>query len=428
MNKMIGENTLTAFLLATSLFLLTACGGENVEEIDTNEPLKTSFSSKPTDKQVLSFLKKKGRYDIKLSDNAGNFSTYQLRKRWQKGFSYKTNAKIAEFPDAELKVGGFVRFEVNGENYDFAAIKPLTTQIFGLPLPKESKMIELVTKDITQLFPSYRDFVVFEPVISIPSDDEAKEVFWYSPDSFKINMQTKYAQKIGNNRVDTKQCLKVIRFYRENLNSPFNRFIDESEKCQTIDSKNYSYAELQKLPNLQAIKTEKQAKGAFSQLEDISIPNFKDEKEALGWVYKFLINAENKDSVKSMLMHMLTADAFVKGSTVQLNGNGTRIVNNVNSSLFDGKVTFKESHCPQIFVKKYSPGYLQFYDALKQTASRLRLTKSGGTRVRGKMQNQSYKIATIELYNPNSDRDIENLKSWLLDELCEETAKKVKLF
>ena len=408
---------------------LVGCGSDEKEpEKVENKPLQLSFSSKPSDEQVLSFLKKKGRFDIKLSDGAGKNSTYQLRKRWQKGYSYKTNAKIKEYPDAILRVGGFVQFQINGQNYDFDAIKPLTTQLFGLPLPKESEMIDLVTKNNTQLFPSYRDFVEFEPIVSIPADDEKKGVFWYSPDSFKITLATKYAQKSGNNRVDTKQCDKVIRFYRDNINSPFNRFIGETEKCTTIDSKNYSYAELEKIPSLQALKDEKQAKQAFSQLAKISIPAFKDEKEALRWVYQFLLQADNKDSVKSMLMHLLSDDAFVQGSSSQLNANGIRLLNNVNSALFDGKVTFKESHCPRIFVKKYSSGYLQFYDALKLTASRIRIIKSGGIRVRGKMQGQSYKISTLEIYNPNSNRDIENLKSWPLNELCEDTAKKVQLF
>ncbi len=56
---MIEKNKMKVFLITTLAFLLSACGSDNESEEVANEPLQLSFTSKPTDKQVLSFLRKK---------------------------------------------------------------------------------------------------------------------------------------------------------------------------------------------------------------------------------------------------------------------------------------------------------------------------------------------------------------------------------
>jgi len=425
--KMIGENKMKIILLLVLTLLLTACGSDDNEiEEDENKPLQFSFSSKPTDEQVLSFLRKKGRFDIELADNAGKNSTYQLRKRWQKGFAYKTSAHIEGNSDAILRVGGLVQFQINGQNYDFDAVKPLTTQIFGLAIPKESVLLELIQKNIKVVLTNYRDLVFQEPKISL-APTESREEFWYSPNSFKVKFDITFSAKTGSNKVETTQCLRGLRFYRDDIKSPFNRIVGELNKCKVLETKQYSYSDFNNLPTLESIQKEKQAQQEFTNLVKVDIPEFTNEEEALRWVYNFLLSAD-KAETKSLLMNMLREDHFIKGSQSQLNGSGVVVMNAVNYALFDSKVTFKESHCPQIFIKQYSSGYLQFYDALKLTNSRLLISKAGGQLVKGKMINQSYKIGTIELGNPNSERDIANLKSWPLVELCEETAKKVKIF
>ncbi len=414
------------FILTLTLF---ACGSDNENPSlvkEDLEPAQLSFTSKPTNEQVLSFLQKKGRFDIELSNNAGKNSTYQLRKRWQKGFAYKINAKIEEHPDAILRVGGFVQFQINGQNYDFDVVKPLTTQVLGLDIPKESVLLDLIQKNIKVALTNYRDLVLQEPKITLAPVAERDE-FWYNPNSFKVKFNITYSAKVGSNQVETSQCLRGLRFYRDEIKGPFNRIVGELNKCKTLETKQYSYSDFNELPTLASIQKEKQAQAELAKLVDIDIPDFKDEKEALRWIYKFLLTAD-KATIKSLLMNMLREDHFIKGSQSQLNGNGIRTMNTVNFVLFDSEVTFKESHCPQIFIKEYSTGYLQFYDALKLTNSRISISKSGGERVKGQMINQRYKIGTIELANPNSNSDVENLKSWPLDELCEETAKKVEIF
>jgi hypothetical protein len=81
-----------------------------------------------------------------------------------------------------------------------------------------------------------------------------------------------------------------------------------------------------------------------------------------------------------------------------------------------------------MFVKKLDRGTGEFWDALKKSKLRISIQKSGGKMVRGKMVGEKYKLSNLEIYTISRKDDIEILKSWPLDELCEDTAKKVKIF
>ena len=81
-----------------------------------------------------------------------------------------------------------------------------------------------------------------------------------------------------------------------------------------------------------------------------------------------------------------------------------------------------------MFLKKIDRGSGEFWDALKNSKFRISIQNSGGKLNRGKMVGEKYKIADLAISTVSRKNDIENLKSWPLDELCEETAKKIEVF
>ncbi len=234
---------------------MVSCGDSSPDIVKEDvEPPELSFSSKPTDEQVLSFLKKEGRYDIELTKDGGKYSTYELRKRWQKGYAYKINANIKQSPDAVLQVGGFVRFEVNGSNYDFAAIKQLTTQITGLEPPKEEILLGIINNNMQKFHSNYRNIVFEQPLIKLPENVEDRTIFWHSSLSFSISFNMTFYTKSGGSKIDKKHCVKKIRFYRKDVNSPFDKLLQQGNQCETLESKRYSYDEFDKIPSLSIIK------------------------------------------------------------------------------------------------------------------------------------------------------------------------------
>ncbi len=421
MNKLI--------LLISITLILTACGSDNdnssVVKEDV-EPPQLSFTSKPTDEQVLSFLQKKGRFDIELSKNAGKNSTYELRHRWQRAYAFKSKLDIEEYPDAVVRIGGLVQFQINGQNYDFDAVRPLSTQYFGFNLPKESVLLELIQKNIKVALTNYRDLVFQEPKITLASKENRGES-WYTPNSFKVKFNIISSAKVGSNKVETTQCLRGLRFYRDEIKGPFNRIIGELTKCKVLETKQYTRSDFDKLPTLESIQKEKQAQAELVNLVAIDIPDFKDENQAMRFVYKTLYSAD-KDTAKSLMMKMFDDVAFLKGSHAQISGEGYRIMRALNYSLFDAEVTFSQSYCPQMFLKKLDGGSGEFWDALKNARLRMSIQKSGGKMVKGKILGAKYKVSDLMIPTISRKDDIEILKSWPLDELCEDTAKKVKVF
>ena len=234
--------------------LLASCSGDNTSD-EAPEILQNSFTSKPTDQQVIAFLKKEGRYAIELTNDAGKYSTYELRKRWQKGFAFKANANIENNPDAVLQVGGFVRFEVNGNNYDFASVQPITTEIFGLEPPKEAVLVNIINNNMQKFYPNYRNIVYQQPVIKLPKNLQDRNTVWYSELSFRIDFNMDFYVKSGGSKIDKVHCVKGVRFYRNTVVAPFDSLLQEKKTCKTLESKRYSYEEFDKIPSIQPLKT-----------------------------------------------------------------------------------------------------------------------------------------------------------------------------
>ncbi len=130
-------------------------------------------------------------------------------------------------------------------------VKPLTTQVLGLDIPKESVLLDLIQKNIKVALTSYSDLVFQEPKINLATVED-REVFWYTPNSFRVKFNIIYSAKVGSNQVETTQCLRGLRFYRDEIKGPFNRIIGELTKCKVLETKQYSRSDFDKLPTLGA--------------------------------------------------------------------------------------------------------------------------------------------------------------------------------
>ena len=139
-------------------------------------------------------------------------------------------------------------------------------------------------------------------------------------------------------------------------------------------------------------------------------------------IYNILRTGDRKQ-VEAMFRAMVSSGYLVEGSQTRLNQQGQEMLDKLIAQVFDGKVSFVESYCPQIFVQSYQANMLHIVDALRKNKSRIALTMSGGHYERGKKVGQGYKISAIEIWTLRTADDIAQFKSWPFDELCAETAK-----
>lgn len=78
--------------------------------------------------------------------------------------------------------------------------------------------------------------------------------------------------------------------------------------------------------------------------------------------------------------------------------------------------------------KGYNQPFTSFYLIMGGCHQDRHLHLIGGKMNRGKLAGGQFKISGLDLSIMTSQRDIESLKSWPIDELCEKTAKHLEIY
>ena len=384
-----------------------------------------SIAAKPTDEAVLKQVTRANMQDVKLSKTGGSYSTYNLQHWWTRGVTYRISAGIKEFPNATIKIGAEARYRIIGENYDFDKLKTAWNEYEGIPVPTDREILALINKDIIKFVKPYNwNQMVSEvdgPFLS--KDPAIRKIEWHTANSFTIHLQAKFSVISSYTEVQDKQVDYAVRFYRDDVKKPWkDNFYSSKSKADILATHKYTSDEIKAMPTQASLAAEKQAKSAMAGLPSIDIPHFSNDKDAFVFIYNILRTGDKKQ-VEAMFRAMVSSGYLVEGSKTRLNRQGQEMLDKLIANVFDGKITFAESYCPQIFVKSYQPNALQIVDALKKNKSRITLTMSGGRYERGKKVGQGYKINAIEIWTLRNVDDIAQFKSWPFDELCADTAK-----
>jgi hypothetical protein len=129
-----------------------------------------------------------------------------------------------------------------------------------------------------------------------------------------------------------------------------------------------------------------------------------------------------------MLANMFSHEFFVKDSKVQLNQRGRKVFDNTLNKVFAKDVNFQNSYCPQLLSRMTAKNYVILVDALNKKNFSISVEYIGGKMNRGKIEGGQFKITGLDLSIMSNQNDIENIKSWPIDELCEKTAKHLEIY
>jgi|GEM_PF-2660065 len=385
----------------------------------------SALAAKPTDKDIIKQISRPNMSEIKLSKTGGSYSTYNLQHWWTRGVTYKINAGLKEFPDAKIKIGAEARYRIVGENYDFDKLKTVWNEYEGIPMPQDSEILNILKNDIVSFVQPYNwNQMISKPEGPILSSDPAiRKTQWHSANSFSIHVQAKFSVISSYTEVQDKWTDFTVRFYRDDIKQPWKpHFISSKTKEKILATHKYSTDEINAMPTQASLAKEKKAQAATSTLPRISIPEFNSDKEAFAFIYNIL-RTGNKQTVEALLRAMISPDYYLAESTVQLSNRGKQLLNKVLNKVFDGKATFAESYCPQIFIQKYQKNQIYIVDALKKNKSRIAVSLKGGHFERGKKVGQKYKITALDVWTLRTNNDVAQLKSWPFNELCADTAR-----
>ncbi|MEZ4826534.1 MAG: hypothetical protein R3C61_09600 [Bacteroidia bacterium] len=374
--------------------------------------------SQPTDAQIKADLTSPGVIKVELSKTNGAkvWSTTYLQYFWERGAIVYRNAKIAEYPNATVEIGGIARYTIVDGKFSFNRFLTTWNEYKGIPTPTNEEVLDMVNQNLSSfLVGRYNDIVSEVENLRIAEDKKSE---WHTPNSFSINLACSYEKKVSYTETARYDAIYRVRFYRDAITSPWKPgFVSSNQEENELSRTTHSADDLRVMPTLASIDAERKANEALAGLPAVVIPEFQSDVEVFMFVHKILREG-TADEFEAMLMKMLAPSYFIEGSTVLLNANGANIINNNRRIAYEGKSTYSQQYCEDPLIKHRQENMIEFLNKSKQTYTRIALEKFGGRYERGVKVGQEFKITGLNVGVLSRQDDIDYMNSFPDDELC----------
>lgn len=242
--KKIQSIILTIFLLSG---LGASCGSSD------GSPDGASTSAFPSDEQVMRDVmpkNKKGLIDVKVTQGKKGeayLDTKGLVWYWDRGVVVRREANITGTPDAVVVIGGLARYQKMGDQYKFAKFLTTYNSYEGIKEPESEFLVQYVKDNLKQVFVS-RDHSITQ--ISAVKINEDQPWEWHTPNSFSVPFIFNYKQIASNTRIDEREDLVAVRFYRNSIDAPIHALMATEKDRQLLGSETFSEDEIRAMKTL----------------------------------------------------------------------------------------------------------------------------------------------------------------------------------
>jgi hypothetical protein len=190
--------------------------------------------SKPSDEQVRKDIWRDGSGMLDFRTTAGKTGEYEWEARsqtwfFQRGFVVTRDAKLAEYPQARLEVGGLAVYRLTPAGWQFQ--KELTTfnRYTGIPAPTDDELVEIAVKGKDTVFrqdirhmPSGLGSVTMSPTL-LPR--------WQNLNVISYWVEAQYDYRVpSNGSVVPCRTQYEVRVFRNNPQSPWNNPVGTGRK------------------------------------------------------------------------------------------------------------------------------------------------------------------------------------------------------
>lgn len=238
------NKTVQPFLLATLLVMLgTGCSSSE----------GGSSSAFPSDEQVIQDAtpkNRKGLIDVQVVEGKQGEAYLHPKNLvwyWDRGIVIKREAKVDGAPDAVVVIGGLARYQKMGDHYKYAKFLTTYNSYEGIPEPDTDELVRYVKDNLKEVFVS-RDHNITE--ISRIELNEGQPWDWHTPNSFSVPFTFRYKEIASNTRIDEREDLIAVRFYRNALDAPIHALMATEEDRTILGSETYSEDEVRAMKTL----------------------------------------------------------------------------------------------------------------------------------------------------------------------------------
>ena len=195
-----------------------------------------------------------GVLDIKLSNTSGKkvWSTAHSQYFFERGATVWRNAKIAEYPEAKVKIVGLARYHITGGVYSWREFKVAYNEYEGIPVPSREEIIAMCEGNMKAVIGSYRYNKIVGDLKYFRVKGDGAPV-WHNPKSVSMNFEYAYDEIVSYTDVASVEADLEVRFYRDQITSPWKENVVSTEKNRNVlSTTTYSPEEIEEMPTLGA--------------------------------------------------------------------------------------------------------------------------------------------------------------------------------
>lgn len=373
--------------------------------------------AQPSDATIIKDLTRNGVKKVVLDPGPTKkeWNRAEAQYMWARGATVHRDGGVEKYPAATLVLHGYARYHY-AVNTTFREFKVSYGQYEGIPAPSKDEILRLVRE-------RYRGFLAWRYNAMVGDLHymriaEEEGVVWHTPNSFTANLEIEFDHKSSYTEITTTQELVEVRFYRDDVDSPWkDNIMGTKLQSKDVAVKKYSTEELDAMPTFADEHAEREANARAASLPAVPVPAFASDVDVFLYTNKMLREG-NRAEVEAYLMRMLAESYFEEGSTTRLNAGGTELIKTVLDRAFNPRSTYAQQYCADPAVKHQQANMMEWWNATQDAHTRMALTKGGGTWKNGQKTGEAFKITALEVWMLTSADDIARINSYEPGVLC----------
>lgn len=223
-------------LIASLALPIAACGDAS------NDPEGPRL---PTDAQVIQDITPPDTGNVVdvdvVKDRMGQSYLHLTDRAWyyDRGAVIRRKTHLSGAPDAVFVVGGLARYQLIGEQYEFARFLTTYNEFEGISAPSERELTKYVEGNLQQVFVSRDHNIIAVSSVELLMDPGW---VWHTPESFSVPFRIRYDHRRNRTTIEEREDVFDIRFYRTAIDAPI-RTLMATERSRTVIGEKQLFAD-----------------------------------------------------------------------------------------------------------------------------------------------------------------------------------------
>ncbi len=304
--------------------------------------------AQPSEAEIRKQITNAGTKQIKFTKTTGTrqWNSDSGNWEWVRGVEVVRNS---DYPGIDLVVKGDVVYQYTGAGkYTYWKFRTLSNEYLGIPNPTSKEIMEFLGTDWPKFYGYYFTKITRlhgEPVLA-----DQPEWTWHSPNSVSFKMKQSFDFIYSNTEVQTMETIWNVRLYRDNPKDKWKNFMSvksqDAREEKITGTQKFTAEQVNDLnkKTLYFTFAEQQAKKEAAALPSVTLPDFKNAEDMVKYLHDVLRNG-NPEKFRAVLLQLLHPAYFVESSTVRLQPVHEQSLQQVITTAYNNKATYKMMYC-----------------------------------------------------------------------------------